>query len=141
MLLSNDGSGRRAGQIQLHVAFAGKTFCLVALLSLLEVGKGNTYAVWRNNSSQVAAIPLRPVLTSCVYAHNDQRVTTLIPLPWSKLRFAVARVSCQYRLFVGSFLAITGFFLAAITGFFGAGIASVCQVKSNVVKSIPASCT
>ena len=39
VLLSNDGSGRRAGQIQLHVAFAGQSFCLVALLSLLEIGK------------------------------------------------------------------------------------------------------
>ena len=47
----------------------------------------------------------------------------------------------QYRLLVGSFLAITGFSLAASTGFFGAGVASICQVKSNVVKSLPASCT
>ena len=45
VLLSNDGSGMRAGQIQLHVAFAGQTFCLVSLLSLLGVGKGNAYAV------------------------------------------------------------------------------------------------
>ena len=44
----------------------------------------------------------------------------------------------QYRLLVGSFLAITGFSLAASTGFFGAGVASICQVKSNVVKSLPA---
>ena len=82
VLLSNDGSGMRAGQIQLHVAFAGQTLCLVSLFSLLEVGKGNAYAVWHNNSSQVAAIPLCQVATSCVYAQNDQRVTTLIPLPW-----------------------------------------------------------
>ena len=61
------------------------------------------HTLWRNNSSQVAAIPLRQVLTSCVRAHNDQKSHNFDSI--------ALEVNCA--LLLQGFLAKTGFSLAA----------------------------
>ena len=82
VLLASATSKWSCGEVKVHLSYASTCFTLISLFSLKEIGKGNAFAIWEDDQSQVAAIPLAWVFTPVLHAWSGQRITTLIPLAW-----------------------------------------------------------
>ena len=71
----------KCGMVNVHLSHAGQCVSVVTLFSLVEIGPGTNFAVWKS-TDDLAVVQSSQILAPVTYSLNGGTYTTLVPLAW-----------------------------------------------------------
>ena len=81
VVLLKEHANLKCCKVTAHLSHAGQFVSLVTLFSLLEVGPGRKYAIWKDTGDLVL-VYAEQFLTPVAYSVSGDICTTLVPLAW-----------------------------------------------------------